>query len=478
MKKIIAILLTSALLAGLCACGTKTDTASRKSKPDHFVTSSSAKETNSDTATVSSSLSGTIDPSGIDSFEDIIDKIENSEAEIELNENDDGSITVELNTPTSKDDEKVKPAIPVIDRKPTPEPEPAPTPTPKPKPEPEITPEPEPEPEITPEPEPEPEITPEPEPEPAPTPKPEPAPAPAPQPEDPAADTKAPYKGYTYTKNQKHTALSSTDRYLYSKLNSEQQGWYRAIDKAISNFEKDVKFNVNISENRNYYIYFIYMFDHPEHFYLGNTCTIHNNGNGTSSISFCYSDGVEYCTYGHTPSTLTPELKASILAKKAIFDAEVKRIISTIPKDAPDVVKEKLIYDRILLDSHYNLGAKWNGICEDNWSAYGIIVNKYGVCESYSEAFQTLLNAVGIQCTGIVGTAGGGHKWNAVLLDGEWYVCDITFDDPIGGEQGDAYHYYFNRTTAWMEEDGHSTVGSDFPGPVCNGRKYAFSNCF
>jgi transglutaminase/protease-like cytokinesis protein 3 len=206
--------------------------------------------------------------------------------------------------------------------------------------------------------------------------------------------------------------------------------------------------------------------------------TICNNGDGSSRIEFCYSDGVNYNTYGSSNRYLTPELKSSILAKKAVFDAEVERIISTIPTNAPDVWKERLIYDRILMDSHYNLGAKWNGICEDNWNAYGILVNKYGVCESYAETFQLLCLKVGINATGVVGNAGGGHKWNAVQLDGEWYICDITFDDPIGGEEGAAYHYYFNRTTAEMESMHHSTAGSDYPGPNATATKYSFQNHF
>ena len=177
-----------------------------------------------------------------------------------------------------------------------------------------------------------------------------------------------------------------------------------------------------MAENRNYYIYYLYMFDNPEHFYLGNSVTIYNYGDGRTALVFCYSDGKLTCRFGGKLTRINDELRAGIRAKKAIFDAEVERIISTIPNDAPVVVKEKLIYDRILIDSHYNLSAKWDGIAEDNWTAYGILVNKYGVCESYSEAFQTLCLAVGINCTGVVGTAGGGHKWNCVELDDEWYV--------------------------------------------------------
>ncbi|MBO5746340.1 MAG: hypothetical protein J6S13_04540 [Clostridia bacterium] len=283
---------------------------------------------------------------------------------------------------------------------------------------------------------------------------------------------------YTYTTGQTHRKLHYTERYLYSILTEEQKSWYRAIDTAVNTLEASAVINADLAENRNYYIYFLYMADNPEHFYLGNTVSIYTKAKDITELSFCYSDGENYCAYGHTPSRITPELRDSILQKKSEFDAEVKRIISTIPSAAPDVEKEKLIYDRILLDSHYNLSARWNGVCESNWNAYGILVNKYGVCESYSEAFQTLCFAVGINCAGVVGTAGGGHKWNVVELDGEWYMCDITFDDPIGGDPDDAYHYYFNRTSAEMTEDNHNWENCDWPVPDCKGTKYSYKNYF
>ncbi len=284
---------------------------------------------------------------------------------------------------------------------------------------------------------------------------------------------------YTYTTNQKHTALPYTERYLYSLLDEQWKECYRRIDTAVRNLDETAEFEVNLADNRGYAIYHLYMFDTPELFYLSSSVCISNHGDGTSSLRFSYAvsnQKGEYCGYGY--GNLTNELRQKIRAKKAIFDAEVQRIVSTIPANAPDVVKEKLIYDRILIDSYYNLGARWDGLAEDNWTAYGILINKYGVCESYSEAFQTLCLAVGINCTGIVGTAGGGHKWNAVQLDGEWYQCDITFDDPIGGEAGAAYHYYFNRTSEEMINLHHDWSNSDWPVPDCTATKYDYTNYF
>ena len=278
---------------------------------------------------------------------------------------------------------------------------------------------------------------------------------------------------WRYTTNQKHAPLPLTEKYQYTLLSDELKKCYRAIDTAVRNLEASADFDLKMSENRNYYVYYHYMFDNPELFYLCNTVSICNNGDGTSSLEFFYAASRDFYNLHTQP---TEELKQAIRTKKAVFDAKVNEIISTIPANAPEVVKESLIYSKILLNSYYNLSAQWNGINEDNWNAYGILCNGYGVCESYAEAFQTLCNAVGINCTGVVGVAGGGHKWNTVKIDGEWYQTDITFDDPLGGDPTDALNYYFNLTTQEMLEKNHTWEGSDYPPMNCTATKWGHDN--
>ena len=472
MKKIISLTLALSCLLSLAACTKGTETPQQTAKGEE-----TAQETNINN----------IDFSGVENLDDFADRLDNSSYKPQITEHEDGVITVELTNPNPTKDDKTgnndRVAIPTIDKivKPTPNDKEEPTKNEviedKETNDDEITSNDDTKEEPTPEPEPEPTPEPTPEPEPEPTPEPTPEPEPEPTPE-PTPEVKPSNKTHTYTSGQTHKTLDYTKRYLYSMLNATQKEQYRTIDKAVKNLEDSAKFNVKMSEGRNYYIYYIYMFDNPELFYLCNGVCISNNTDGTSKLEFYYSDGVNYNAYGHNPRYPTAELRQSILNKKAIFDKKVNAIVSTIPSNAPDIEKERLIYDYILLHSYYNLGAQWNGMCEDNWNAYGILVNGYGVCESYSEAFQTLCLAVGINCTGIVGSAGGGHKWNAIQLDGEWYVCDITFDDPLGNSPDSAYHYYFNRTTAWMEENGHTTDNSDFPGPVCTATKYDWTKYY
>ena len=62
--------------------------------------------------------------------------------------------------------------------------------------------------------------------------------------------------------------------------------------------------------------------------------------------------------------------------------------------------------------------------------------SKKGVCQQYSNVFQSLCDAVGIQSIYVSGYAkanpkksglGEKHAWNAVYLDGNYYLLDATF---------------------------------------------------
>ena len=281
---------------------------------------------------------------------------------------------------------------------------------------------------------------------------------------------------YDYTTGQTHVSLKNTERYLFSILTPQQKEWYLKIDAAVKNFESDVALDADIIEDENYYIYYLYMADNPEHFYLGNEIGVYSDGVSQHGLYLTYSDGKTHS--GHEYGDMTDELKNSLRAKKDSFDKEVKRIVSTIPAEAPDVVKEKLIYDYILSNAVYATDHVWDGPAPDLWTAYGVLMNGIGVCESYAEAFQLLCLSVGINCVGVDGDAGGKHKWNAVCIENEWYMCDITFDDPIGGPEGAAYHRYFNLTTAQMQSKNHTIDQSHWQVPVCNGTKYSFDNYF
>ena len=77
----------------------------------------------------------------------------------------------------------------------------------------------------------------------------------------------------------------------------------------------------------------------------------------------------------------------------------------------------------------------------------GVFEKGSGVCEAYARTFQLLLNVSGVENTFVSGTAGTdsveNHAWNLVKLDdGQWYWCDLTWDDNPDWEWGIVYNYF------------------------------------
>lgn len=58
------------------------------------------------------------------------------------------------------------------------------------------------------------------------------------------------------------------------------------------------------------------------------------------------------------------------------------------------------------------------------------MIDKTGVCESYSESFALVARFCGLNAIVETGTLEGGpHEWNRVNVDGDWYIVDVTNND-------------------------------------------------
>lgn len=100
-------------------------------------------------------------------------------------------------------------------------------------------------------------------------------------------------------------------------------------------------------------------------------------------------------------------------------------------------------------------------------TAYGALKNGSSVCEGYACAAKMMLNELNVPCDIEVGECinGGGHAWNLVQLDGEWYQMDVTWNDGCGDRQE-----YFLVTDDFMRQ---SRTWSENQYPVCADKAYA-----
>lgn len=61
--------------------------------------------------------------------------------------------------------------------------------------------------------------------------------------------------------------------------------------------------------------------------------------------------------------------------------------------------------------------------------AYGALMEGQAVCQGYAYAFKMLCDQAQIPCWIVTGYYKEPHAWNYVLLNGNYYQVDITWDD-------------------------------------------------
>ena len=129
-----------------------------------------------------------------------------------------------------------------------------------------------------------------------------------------------------------------------------------------------------------------------------------------------------------------------------------------------DVEKALLIHDRLALHCEYDFT-----ISDDNkHNCYGALVNGSAVCQGYTEAYDYLLEAVGIEGQVCISEQLN-HSWNIIYIDGVPYHVDVTWDDDAWGNGargvvGAVGHDNFLRSSAGIYSAGHTANDFDtFP---------------
>jgi hypothetical protein len=161
------------------------------------------------------------------------------------------------------------------------------------------------------------------------------------------------------------------------------------------------------------------------------------------------------------------ELTASRKGKTA--EQVAQEVVDTFIKESmTDFEKIKILHDYIILTSEYDYDNYMNNtVPSESYTPYGILVLGIGVCEAYTTAFELLLDKVGIENKQVMGTAIGpkgeqAHTWNLVLLNGEYYHIDVTWDDEVKNDTNDktSYYYFLESNQSLM---GHTWNKNNYP---------------
>ncbi|MNW35463.1 Transglutaminase-like superfamily protein [compost metagenome] len=134
--------------------------------------------------------------------------------------------------------------------------------------------------------------------------------------------------------------------------------------------------------------------------------------------------------------------------QSAYVDKRIDGILKSIMQPGMNQHQRiKAIHDYVVLNLKYDEDLQ-------KYTAYEGLRTGEAVCQGYSLLTYKLLKTAGYTSQIVEGTAGGqAHAWNLVLLDGEWYHLDTTWDDPLSNEPGQVRYEYYLRTDHEMKVD-------------------------
>ena len=156
--------------------------------------------------------------------------------------------------------------------------------------------------------------------------------------------------------------------------------------------------------------------------------------NSFKTITFTYND------YGRF-SLIIEHIynQEEITAINYIIDNKIKNDI----KDTMTTEdKIKTIHDFIIDSTKYDVLKKDN-INDETYksnTAYGVLIQHYGICSGYSDTMSIFLNKLGIENYKISNKT---HIWNLVHINGVWRHLDSTWDDPVSNNN-------YNRDTYFL----------------------------
>lgn len=195
---------------------------------------------------------------------------------------------------------------------------------------------------------------------------------------------------------------------VYSALTEEEKQLYDKIRSSVEGFEDIVEFDEPVPRETVRKIYKLVYAQERKYFWLSNIFYAPDTELTVLRLSYLYA-------------------KEDAALKRAELDISASEIVGEISESASDFEKAVYFHDRIAA------GCEFSKTSEHVNSAYGVLVAGAGQCEGYAAAMSLLCDKANIPNYIVCGTndEGSSHAWNKILLNGEWYNADCTWDDPI-----------------------------------------------
>ena len=217
----------------------------------------------------------------------------------------------------------------------------------------------------------------------------------------------------------------NTKYYAYSTLDDSDKAVYDCMYEAMRDLHKETIIPTT-DETGLDKIFTCVNDDHPELFYV----------NGFKYVKYTLAGIVKKIVMQPAYTMDSDE----VISKRSQIDEYVSKCLSGVPDGGDDYDKIKYIYEYLIQNTDYRLGA------QNNQNICSVFITKESVCQGYSKATQYLLQKLGIEAVTVDGNANGvPHAWNVVKSDGNWYYLDTTWGDAeYQKKQGEASEASFD----------------------------------
>lgn len=272
---------------------------------------------------------------------------------------------------------------------------------------------------------------------------------------DPAAEELTPWEGGC--------------SYAYSKLSDSQKILYKSVEQSLLSYLKahytenwrtgnsdyiaTGAVDANLSANEIRAVFDAFYGDNVQYYFIMGG---YSYLNGSRSYLFLSADAMyaEYSARQAADAAIAEVSGTWLSILSSIHDDYLKAI------KVHDLIIERIDYafeDEQCTQPH---SAKWAH------SIVGVFTAQGGVCEAYARCFSYTLNLAGVDNIYIVGDAGGAHAWNAVKLDGAYYLVDVTWDDRGGDDDTEGplgYYEYFCMPVTYFGKSHRQTLLYELP---------------
>lgn len=174
------------------------------------------------------------------------------------------------------------------------------------------------------------------------------------------------------------------------------------------------------------------------------------------TLLYSYKNGVGVVSARPTYTMNAAELEVAMDFCRGM----IERIASLASAYETDAAKALFVHDYICENYGYDSTLRGDDL-------YEFFLSGRGTCQGYTAAYMAVMRECGIECR-FVASDEIEHIWNAVLIDGEWYHVDLTWNDTANGVS----RRHFMCSDEAARERGHKNWYS-YADIKCNSDAYA-----